>query len=1079
MVYQKKPTFIFLCETLSLKPQLELLSSQLGYEGMFSVDAQGRGRGLAMLWKEQTDVEVRGFSQNHIDLIVHRNNLFDWRLTGVNGEPNWALRRNTWNLMRILKEESALPWCIIGDLNNVLSQVDKRGGNPYPNWLLEGFQQAVADCDLVNLELVGHQFTWEKGRDSENLIEVRLDRALANSDWEQWGGCVSNNIVDKIVVVQEPLKSWGNDLTGNFKERIQSCKRRIGALKNFSDSASFWLKEGDRNTKYFHAAASSRRKNNFIHQLKNEAGDWVKWETGLPQVMVNYFTDIFHSLGTHGNDILDKIQPLIRDDDNVTLLQPVLEEEVHSAVFPMHPDKSPGPDGMTPAFYQKCWHIVGQDVVRLLQNFFRNKVMPKDLNATNLVLIQKKKMPVISEFQSAFIPGRLITDNVLVSFEILHYLRRKQQGKQGCMALKLDMSKAYDRMEWSFLHAILLRMGFSVDWVMMIMECLSALIQLYEEKKWIHGCRVARRAPYVTHMFFADDSFMYCSATMEEAQCVLELLKRFEEASGQKVNLNKSSVFFSSNTIDSVRFGILSTLHMHAADENSFYLGLPSVVGRNKNVAFGFLKEKIRKRIQNWDSKLLSRAGKETLIASWEDSGGILRPLKVEESIGKAGISCGANPSYAWRSIIEAQDVVKLGARWCVGSGSSISVLNQPWLPSMDNPYVISSHEALQDCHVSNLLQTNQMCWDVELSDDLFEPGDVDLICKIPLPTLPKLDTWYWSFETFGGYPVRSAYRALQRKFWYLKLPPKVKNLLWRALTNCLPTLVSLQTKRVHVYSICSLCNVAPETTFHIMADCSFTKACLERGLGLHINNGDEDFGGWFEDFCNTHLAEKIDKLAMILWSVWGRNDLLWNNKATSVEKVISSAITYLELWKFAQNKNGGVSSSSSQPRAGVEHWIKPSLGELKLRGEIDLVVAEALSMKEALSWVKSCWEEGSASEDFRPTAVIMESDCLLLFSLLNDLGTKRLTEGTSIVRPPLLNDSNYPYWKVRMRAFIKSQNEKAWRMVLSGWSPPVVVDSEDDKLFAYNSKDLHAIFNGVGEGYIKLISSCESAKDA
>ncbi|XP_060969533.1 uncharacterized protein LOC133036804 [Cannabis sativa] len=136
------------------------------------------------------------------------------------------------------------------------------------------------------------------------------------------------------------------------------------------------------------------------------------------------------------------------------------------------------------------------------------------------------------------------------------------------------------------------------------------------------------------------------------------------------------------------------------------------------------------------------------------------------------------------------------------------------------------------------------------------------------------------------------------RKFWYLKIPPKVKNFLWRALSNCVPTLVSLQSKRVHVYSICSLCKGGIETIFHIMVGYSFTKACLEHGLlGMHINDGNEDFGVWFEDFCNNHLAEKIDKLAMILWGVWGaRNDLLWNNKATYVEKVVSSAITYLEL---------------------------------------------------------------------------------------------------------------------------------------------------------------------------------------
>ena len=101
--------------------------------------------------------------------------------------------------------------------------------------------------------------------------------------------------------------------------------------------------------------------------------------------------------------------------------------------------------------------------------------------------------------------------------------------------------------------------------------------------------------------------------------------------------------------------------------------------------------------------------------------------------------------------------------------------------------------------------------------------------------------------------------------------------------------------------------------------------------------------------------------------------------------------------------------------------------------------------------------------------------------------------EGSSVSRPPLLNDSNYPYWKVRMRAFIKAQDEKAWRAILSGWSPPtekgedgstivkseLIWDTEEEKLSSYNNKALHAIFNGVGESFIKLVSTCVSAKDA
>lgn len=85
--------------------------------------------------------------------------------------------------MRELKDKSELPWCLIGDFNNVMAQVDKRGGNPYPNWLLEGFQRAVDDCGLLDLDLIGYQYTWERGRGTDGWIEVRLDREMTTVDW--------------------------------------------------------------------------------------------------------------------------------------------------------------------------------------------------------------------------------------------------------------------------------------------------------------------------------------------------------------------------------------------------------------------------------------------------------------------------------------------------------------------------------------------------------------------------------------------------------------------------------------------------------------------------------------------------------------------------------------------------------------------------------------------------------------------------------------------------------------------------------------------------------------------------------
>lgn len=161
---------------------------------------------------------------------------------------------------------------------------------------------------------------------------------------------------------------------------------------------------------------------------------------------------------------------------------------------------------------------------------------------------------VISENQNVFMKGRLISDNVMISFEMLHYLKRKQQGKIGYI-LKLDLSKAHDRIEWDFLEAVMKRMGFCEKWIAMVMECvtsvrysithggevfgqvnpsrgirqgdhfspylfilyaegLSSLIRKYEGDKWLHWCKIAHGAPVISHMLFADDIYIYCRATV-------------------------------------------------------------------------------------------------------------------------------------------------------------------------------------------------------------------------------------------------------------------------------------------------------------------------------------------------------------------------------------------------------------------------------------------------------------------------------------------------------------------------------------------------------------------------------------
>lgn len=115
--------------------------------------------------------------------MVKIDGLQPWRLTGMYGEPVRSQRKKTWDLLRNLARDSNLPWCVIGDLNNVVSQKDKRGGALYPQWLLNVFNEALLDTGLYDMNLTGHQYTWERDRGTTDWAEVRLDRALTNSSW--------------------------------------------------------------------------------------------------------------------------------------------------------------------------------------------------------------------------------------------------------------------------------------------------------------------------------------------------------------------------------------------------------------------------------------------------------------------------------------------------------------------------------------------------------------------------------------------------------------------------------------------------------------------------------------------------------------------------------------------------------------------------------------------------------------------------------------------------------------------------------------------------------------------------------
>lgn len=207
------------------------------------------------------------------------------------------------------------------------------------------------------------------------------------------------------------------------------------------------------------------------------------------------------------DEVLEALDKVVTDGMNKELLQPFVGEEVHTALFQMHPSKSPGPDGMSPFFFQKFWHIIGGDVTKALLSVLNSSHVLNKMNFTHILLIPKKKDPqcmadyqpiglsnvvsrivskvlanqvkpilpnIISDSQSAFVPNRLISDNTSVAYEMLHRLRNRRQGKVGHMVIKLDISKAYNKVEWEFLRKIMLKMGFSDRWVNLAMQGVSS-----------------------------------------------------------------------------------------------------------------------------------------------------------------------------------------------------------------------------------------------------------------------------------------------------------------------------------------------------------------------------------------------------------------------------------------------------------------------------------------------------------------------------------------------------------------------------------------------------------------------------
>ncbi|XP_074347208.1 uncharacterized protein LOC141686043 [Apium graveolens] len=917
---------------------------------MFAVDCLGQGGGLAVPWRNKDEISVLTYSMNHVDMIVKVQGWNQFRLIDIYGKPDKSKRRNTWDLFRHLRAQNNLSWCLIGDMNNILGQADKKGGRLYPSWRLK------------------FENVWLTEPVCRHIVE------------ESWRQDQNETLQEKIKRCLEDVAKWGQEFTGNFKERISQCKMVIKRTKTNTDaeaiqryknaskslnkiythqeifwkqrSKQLWLKEGDRNSKFFHVTAKSRRKTNQIHSLINEEGDRVYWEGGLEEVMVNYFK------GGFNEHLTDTTIVLIPKKQNVQYMT--------------------------------------------------------DLRPVSLCNLSYKS------FMECVISARYQISHVGKEFGSIVPERGLRQG---------DPLSSY--------------------LFLICMEGLLALIKKFESRGLIRCIKVARGALPATYMFFANDIYIYCQTSKEEASQVIKVLTIFERAKGQKINVDKSNVFFSRNVKAEYIKEVLDILKFKEADSNSQYLGLPNCLGRNKSAILGYLKERVRTQIQNWDGKLLNKGGKEVLLKtvtrsilnydvsvyllliemcrdmekmmckfwwkssakkdknihwmSWErmcrskmygrlgfrhlhefnvallDKQGwrlVINPDSLVARIFKAryypqeyflNAKTGDSPSFIWRSVLEAQHLIKQGIVRRVRTGETVSIMDDPWLPNMENPYITTNNESIKG-------QKENKVWTHQCGNFRF-----------------------W------------------KRLWNLKVPPKFKHFLWRAIIDCLPTKVSLGMNHVNINELCLMCNDDSETSTHILIECSFAQTCWEIIGGSNTLDIQSTFLDCIVNVFDKWSIDRRQMGAMIYWVVWKSiNDLVWSQRYMAVREVVDSAKVGLSQWPDAQVKSFDQSWGLITSDDGDEHWTLPMENKTKVNidaaifytsncysyalaainhkgeliearsrckpGHVNPESVETMGIREALSWIK----------DKQLQEVQVETDCLVAVQAIRGTVTMR-----------------------------------------------------------------------------------------
>lgn len=499
----------------------------------------------------------------------------------------------------------------------------------------------------------------------------------------------ANKAKERLLVAQHESLTTGM-LDVNMKEIRIEAERLLEAERLFlaQKAKCNFLKQGDRCTKFFHDLIKRNKRRNSILAIQDELGNNISDGKLIVDKFVEHYKKLLGTSVTRSPLNLDTLNDgaKITHEQWPKLIEEVDMNEVRDALFDIENEKAPGPDGYGSYFFKSSWSIIAKDVFDAVNEFFLNGRILRQFNHATIALIPKKGHPleindyrpisccnvvykiiskilvkrlrdvmgsIVDKAQAAFISDRSIVDNIHLAQELLRKYARKRSSPR--CTLKVDIQKAYDTVNWDFLHDVLNTLNFPPMMIRWIMECVTtttySLLINGKAHGFFKGGRGLRQgdplSPFlfalclevlsrslkhmsrtpvygfhpkcqnlrITHIAYADDLLLFARGDIQSVSLVMNCLNEFGDMAGLRVNHIKSSIYMASME-DWVREHILHITGFSCGQLPFRYLGIPLSSSKLNSSDYGMLLDAVRSKINSWPRHTLSHAGKLELIRS-------------------------------------------------------------------------------------------------------------------------------------------------------------------------------------------------------------------------------------------------------------------------------------------------------------------------------------------------------------------------------------------------------------------------------------------------------------------------------